>query len=106
MNPLPQKISYGDKYGPAMKMTDQAEATAYFERLVDHQMSFGSDRAKAEETERSNLGYYAGYYDNETRERVERLFACAHPIFGAIAKEGTPTPEQAFQAGIDLAKRS
>ncbi len=57
-------------------------------------MSFGKTREEAEEIERANLGYWAGYYRPETRERVERLFRCAHPFFGSIAEKGPPTPEQ------------
>lgn len=73
----------GDKYKPAMDITDETEAERYFERLVAHNMSFGDHtRAEAEEVERANLGYFAGYYDDETRRRVEHLFRCAHPIFG------------------------
>lgn len=96
--PLLKKITIGDKYGPAMTITEQAEANEYFNRCVEHTMSFGCSRKRAEEIERSNLGYYAGYYDNETRARVESLFACAHPIFGPISR-GAPTPEQAIEAG-------
>jgi hypothetical protein len=98
--PFPPCITTGQKYGPAMKLTDQAEASAYFERCVAHNMSFGHSRQEAEQIERSNLGYWAGYYDHETRARVENLFSCKHPIFGAIAEVGAPTPEEAFQAGI------
>jgi hypothetical protein len=54
--------------------------------------------------ERHNLGYFAGYYDNETRERVERLFKCSHPIFGSIAKNGAPTAKEALAAGMVAAK--
>ena len=95
---LPDDITIGEKYGPAMKIEDQAEADAYFETLVEHHMRFGHARDAAEARERWNLGYYAGYFDNETRERVERLFGCAHPIFGPIS-EGAPTPEEAFEMG-------
>lgn len=107
MQQLPEEITIGDKYGPAMKIEDQAEADAYFEACVAHTMQFGGkDRAEAEHIERSNLGYYAGYYDNETRHRVERLFRCAHPVFGRIAAVGAPTTEEALQAGRDAAKSS
>lgn len=106
MEALPSKITIGDKYGPAMKMTDAAEASDYFERCVQHTMTFGTDRKEAERIERTNLGYYAGYYDNETRRRVEKLFACSHPIFGAISKVGAPTSEEAMQAGRDMIARS
>lgn len=100
MYELPQNITYGKKYDPAMRMTDQAEADAYFEVLVTHMMKFGrKTREEAEEIERSNLGYYAGYYSDETRARVERLFKCAHPVFGAIALNGPPTFAEAIQRG-------
>lgn len=97
------KTTIGEKYGPAMEIKTQAEADAYFEKCVAHTLSFGEvDRKKAEAIERSNLGYYAGYYSSETRERVERLFRCKHPVFGAITEKGAPTAEQAFTAGVNL----
>ncbi len=105
---MKDKITIGKplhyRYGLAMEITTQAEADAYFEELVKHNQSVQPDlpREKAEEIERSNLGYYAGYYGSETRERVERLFRCEHPVFGAIAKNGQPTSEEAFEAGIRL----
>jgi hypothetical protein len=97
--PLPRVIIYGDKYGPAMRITDQAEADAYFEQCVAHAMLFGKTRWEAERVERANLGYYAGYYDDETRARVERLYRTAHPVFGAIAN-GAPSAEEAFRLGV------
>ena len=99
---MEKNITIGDKYGPAMKITDQAEADAYFEQCVQHSMSFGRTREEAESIERSNLGYYAGYCNTETRWRVERLFKCAHPIFGAIAEKGEPSPDEAFRMGQEF----
>jgi len=93
-------ITIGEKYRPAMEITDQAAADAYFEECVQHTMSHGKDREEAQRIERANLGYFAGYYNPETRERVERLFRCSHPIFGSIAENGSPTPEQAYAAGL------
>jgi hypothetical protein len=93
-------------YEPAMRIIDQADADAHFERLVEWNMRVGgNDRAEAERIERSNLGYFAGYYSSATRHRVERLFSCAHQIFGKIAEVGEPTTEEAIQMGYDLAKR-
>ncbi len=89
-----------------MEITDQAAAEAYFEECVQHNMIYGVKkhaRSEAEKIERANLGYYAGYYDSETRERVERLFKCSHPIFGSISKNGSPTVEEAFEAGKRMA---
>jgi hypothetical protein len=102
-----KEMTIGEKYGPAMTITDEAEAAAYFERCVAHSMEhFGKTRHEAEELERANLGYYAGYYDPETRERVERLFSCAHPVFGKVERFGQPTPEQAVAAGVRRAQEA
>lgn len=101
---MKKTLTIGDKYQPAMDIRDQDKADAYFEKLVMHSMSFGKTREEAEEIERSNLGYFAGYYDDETRRRVEKLFRCEHPIFGAIVKNGRPTPKEAFEAGLKWAR--
>ena len=96
---MEREITIGDKYGPAMAITEQEAADAYFEECVQHTLSFGEvDRAEAERIERVNFGYYAGYYDTETRARVERLFRCAHPIFGSVAQYRPPSAEEAFAA--------
>ena len=100
---LPKLITIGEKYRPAMKITDADEAQRYFEKLVVHSMLHGNSREEAEKIEKSNLGYFAGYYDNDTRKRVERLFFCVHPIFGAASK-GIPTPEEAFELGKNFAR--
>lgn len=96
---MKHRITLGEKYDPAMRITTQEDADAYLEECVQHTMGFGKSREEAESIERSNLGYYAGYYDAETRERVERLFRCTHPVFGSIAEKGEPTPEEAFEMG-------
>lgn len=103
MAELPKHITIGEKYGPAMEMTDQTNADAYFEKCVRHTMTFGSTREEAERIERSNFGYYAGYYGNETQVRVERLFKCSHPIFGATTPGKSVLPEEAFNAGRKMA---
>ncbi len=101
---FPDVITCGNKYGPAMEITDQAEADTYFEQCVVHQIGCSSkSRAEAEVIEHSNLGYYAGYYDAETRVRVERLFRCKHPVLGAIVEKGPPSPAEAFALGQQLA---
>jgi hypothetical protein len=102
--PFTNSISLCQKYGPAMSITDPEEAAAYFERCVEHMMRAGGyTRPQAEEIERANLGYFAGYHDDNTRRRVETLFNCAHPVFGKIVEMGTPTPEEAFRLGQEMA---
>ena len=93
-----------EAYEPAMKITNQAEADDYFQRLVRECLEEDPSMSveKAESIQKQNLGYYAGYYDDATRERVEKLFMCAHPIFGAIAN-GKPTEDEALEAGRRMA---
>src|SRR5688572_9962962 len=103
--PLPPGITYGRKYDIAMRVNTQEEADAYFERCVLHTMQFGKTREEAEKIERDNLGYWAGYFDNDTRARVEKLFKCEHPYFGSIAEKGPPTMEEALKIGIEAGKK-
>ncbi len=98
---FPAEMTIRDKYAPAMEIADQAEADAYFERCIQHTMTFGADRLEAERIERINLGYYAGYYDAETQERVNRLFKTTHPVFGDVR----PTPGCALEAGKRMAEK-
>lgn len=102
-------LTYGDCLKPAMEITDPEDAKQYLTEYVKHIQKYldtkpRDDQMTAEDIAKINLGYFAGYYDNDTRERVEKLFTCAHPIFGTIKDNGSPTPEQAFQAGENLAK--
>ena len=89
----------------AMVVTTQQAADKIFSRLVELAMDTEDDPEMAAQIVRTNLGYYAGYYDAETRERVERLFFCEHPIFGKIAEKGQPTPEEAFRMGVEWGEK-
>lgn len=98
----------GDLLEPAMKITDQADADQYKKAYIEftHKYMTQEQFDKGETAEgvvNSNLGYFAGYFSNETRERVERLFHCSHPVFGSIKENGSPTPEEAFEMGMALA---
>ena len=97
---FPDQITIGDKYRPAMEITDPVEARAYFDACVEHCMRFGKTRAEAEHIERVNLGYFAGYYDSDVGQRVLQLYGAAHPIFGT----SRPTPEEAFEKGKAMAR--
>lgn len=77
------EITIGDKYGPAMAVTSKKEAQAYFDKCVRHNMRVtGNDIIEAERVERSNIGYYSGYYSQEVMGRVKKLYGFGHPIFG------------------------
>lgn len=98
--------TYGKLYEPAMAITDPAEAQEYFYALVRNlECRFPHlTLARCEEITRINLGYFAGYYGHETRERVERLYNTAHPVFGKISDNGPPTMEEAMMAGVEWAR--
>lgn len=98
--PLPEKLTIGEAYDPAMKIMNADDASAYFERQMTR---FGRTRAHAEEIERSNIGYYAGYFDEATRRRVRELFTASHPIFG---DDFAPSAVKALAAGIALGEKS
>lgn len=111
-NPENKKVlTYGECLGPAMKITEASDAEQYLEDYVAF-IQAGLDKHPREDgmpakvIAATNLGYYAGYYDNETRARVERLFHCSHPIFGAIASKGAPTSEEAFETGKRMAEKA
>lgn len=95
----------GDVYGPAMAVQTQEEADAMLEKIVARLIgSIGMSRDAAFAGVRRSLGYYAGYYDDETRARVEKLFKCEHPYFGPIVA-GKPTPAEALAIGLELGKQ-
>ena len=92
---MKDNVTYGEKYKPAMEITDQGEADTYFDRCVEHNMRTADrDRAKAEEIERHNLGYFSGYYGTEVQRRVERLYKTQHPLFGKVDGGSGWTPEE------------
>jgi hypothetical protein len=103
--PEPQgckELTVGEIYGPAMKITDPEDAQNYFNNIVHYMFFIDPTRTEEEhfQIQKSNLGYYAGYYDMETAARVQRLFQCVHPIFGNL----NPTAEEAFELGKRWAK--
>jgi len=67
-------------------------------------LSTRMSRAEAEETALSNLGYFAGYYDQEVIDAVHEVFGAVHPLLGHQDRFGrTPSPptmEEAFAAGV------
>jgi hypothetical protein len=95
-----ETLTYGECLHPAMKITDVEDAKQYLDAYVEYTQKHldkdpKNDNKTALDIVKANLGYFAGYYDNETRGRVEKLFCCSHPIFG---KE-VPTNEEAFECG-------
>ena len=81
-----ETLTYGECLDPTSKITDQADADQYKAAYIAYQkMHMKGDRndkgLTAEDIVNSNIGYWSGYYDSETAERIKRLFKCNHPIF-------------------------
>ena len=55
----------------------------------------GGTKDSHRNTQLSNVGYFAGYYDADTYARVHKWLGTSHPIFGTAY----PTPEKAIVAG-------
>lgn len=61
------------------------------------------DLEKATNIAKSNLGYFAGYYDQETCDIIYKTYQCSHPIFGD--KPFNVDPEEAYKKGLELGKK-
>ena len=101
---LPDHMTIGECYDPAMKMTKRAEAKECLEALIERDMRvFGKTLEEAHALEMSNLGYYSGYYDHATMVRINKLFGAVHPIFGT--PDVPVTPQDAFETGKKWASK-
>lgn len=79
---MKKDITNKEKYGKAVEILNEEEAKQYFEECVAHYMeNTGSSREEAENVERENIGYYAGYYGTEEMARVKKLYSAKHPVF-------------------------
>jgi hypothetical protein len=103
----------GDLYNPAIEIAktgDKEKAKRYFDALVSHALEYSKIETPEEdiskdEMERivhSNLGYWAGYHDKGTIEKVHKVYGSSHPIFG----NSTPTPSEAFNMGLEFGRKS
>jgi len=82
----------------AMKVQTVEEADAFLKKILAENHVGTKDWTEKERILRSNIAYFAGYYDQETRERIERVFKTAHPVFGSAAN-GPLDPMVAFRLG-------
>lgn len=97
-----KEATIGELYEPAMQVQTEAEAAEYLGRLINWAVTqHGQTPEQARSIQLQNLGYFAGYYNSATMERVNRLYNTRHPIFGSI----TPTAKQALSAGMEAARK-
>jgi len=97
------EFTYGNTLGPAMSIIDPDEAQAYFRALVDEYERRGDVHPeKSVWMAKVNLGYYAGYYDSATMDRVYQLYQTQHPYFGTRTDVGVA---ETYLKGVELAGR-
>ena len=94
----------GEVFNEALRIakTDKDEAQDFFYEYVNH-ISFTNKYSwdKSIEIAKSNLGYFAGYYNQETCDIIYKTYQCSHPIFGN--KPFTIDPEEAYKMGYNKA---
>lgn len=109
---IKEGATIGDLYNPAIEIAkegDTEKAKRYFDALVDHcyEMTITErpeDNVTKDEMVRivhSNLGYWAGYHEKGTIEKVHAVYGSTHPVFG----NSTPTTSEAFNMGLELGKK-
>ena len=70
-------------YTAVCEAKTKAEMKARFSELLEAcKKKFGGTKRKYSKMQLSNVGYFAGYYDDKTRERVSKWLGAEHPIFG------------------------
>ena len=68
-------MTIGEIYRYAMRIKSQAQADRFFNLLLlRHLKLFRQTRDEAISIIKSNLGYYAGYYDEKTMRGINKLF--------------------------------
>jgi len=107
---LPDDLTYGQAYDPAIQLAkdDPAAAAEWFAALVEHHVrlspKWDSGPHTIEEAtamEKSNIGYFAGYYGEAERRKVAEVYGAIHPVFG---NNFAPTAVEALAAGAAMVK--
>ena len=93
--------TFGELFNLALKLAkeNKSEAQEWFKEYVQYIMTENNsnNRDEAVSIAKSNLGYFAGYYDAETCDLIYKTYQCSHPIFGD--KPFDVDPEEAYRKG-------
>lgn len=54
---------------------------------------------------RDRLGYYAGYYDRDTRLQMETMYGAIHPIIGSVLDTDKMSSKEIFDLGYALGEK-
>ena len=90
---LTQTTKFEKIFDLAMKYIDDPVLSKefyleYFRMIKDAEPTMSDAAINARISD--NLGYYAGYFDVETRKKVREVYGAVHPIFGDRYEDLTP----------------
>jgi hypothetical protein len=93
----PEMISLALKFDTREKAREIVDVQV--KEMVD---ALHYDAAEARRITLANIGYYTGYLDRETADKIMDLFETEHPVFG----REHPTPQEAFRLGRELGEKA
>lgn len=97
--------TYSQQFKAALACETNEQAEVWMEKEVEHYVEHhGKTPTEAIAIIKSNIGYMAGYYDDETARKIHRLFNAVHPIFGTSTYHADLSGVDAFKIGIKQAK--
>ena len=90
------------KYSEVCEAKTPEEMRKRFDKLMSNLLRTHPDvdPEQLRNTQLSNLGYMAGYYNHEVFKNITEWLETSHPIFG----RNYPTPEEAFKKGKTTSK--
>ena len=96
----------GELFDFALKLAkeeDKTESQEFFREYVK-QISIKNNYSLEKSTEiaKLNLGYFAGYYNQDVCDLIYKTYNCSHPIFGN--KPFEVSPEEAYKKGLERGK--
>jgi len=76
------QMTWGEWFASALACKTEEDAQVWLKiEIKRHKKLYGNSKTTALPLIKSNLGYMAGYYDNETANKILMLFGAAHTIF-------------------------
>lgn len=92
----PNRCNAGERYNHIFKVQTEQEAQEHLAALTEwHVRLTGKTEDEARSIELANIGYWAGYSDQEAFDLVLRLYGAKHPVFG----NSYPDFQSAFNSG-------
>lgn len=94
-------------YEAAMHLETEEQAEAWLDKISAEYLQ-NNPLAEPEATRtkfRESAAYYAGYFGQDTRARVERIFKTAHPILGAWDRPDPLSIPDIIKLGFEFGQR-